>query len=162
MGVPPAPAAPCGECGTTAVTSWRGWLGHIVPEAGELERPRGAGRKDDSAKLRFELLPLESLAPIVRVLAFGAEKYGVDNWRKVPEFERRYFAAAMRHLVAHQLGERLDPESGESHLAHAACCLLFLVSIATAQPRGPSGEDKGSTRRAEGAEALLDTLGGRP
>lgn len=24
-------------------------------------------------------------------------------------------------------GERCDPETGESHLAHAACCLLFLL-----------------------------------
>jgi len=33
----------------------------------------------------------------------------------------------MRHIVAWWLGERDDPESGFHHLAHAMCCLIFLV-----------------------------------
>lgn len=52
---------------------------------------------------------------------------GEDNWRKVPELRRRYYAAAMRHLVAWWGGERLDPESGLHHLAHALCCVAFVL-----------------------------------
>lgn len=84
------------------------------------------GIKHDQDKPDWSLLPLSLLAPVVRVLTFGAKKYARDNWKYVEDAENRYFAAAMRHLTAWQQGERLDAESGESHLAHALCCLIFL------------------------------------
>ena len=31
----------------------------------------------------------------------------------------------MRHIYAYLAGEKLDPESGESHLAHALCSVRF-------------------------------------
>jgi hypothetical protein len=87
------------------------------------------GRKDDQAKPRWDLLPLFLIEPAVRVLTFGASKYAPDNWRKVPDGHTRYFAAAMRHLAAWQSGEKVDSETGESHLAHAICCLIFLTDL---------------------------------
>lgn len=87
------------------------------------------GRKDDSAKPRWSLLPAGALAAVVGVLEFGARKYAPDNWRLVPDARRRYFDAAQRHLWAWWQGERLDPESGCHHLAHAACCVLFLLAL---------------------------------
>jgi len=84
------------------------------------------GTKADAEKPRWDLLPLSLLTPVVRVLTFGARKYADDNWQHVPNARRRYFAACMRHLAAWQSGEKRDPESGESHLAHALCCLIFL------------------------------------
>jgi hypothetical protein len=83
--------------------------------------------KHDADKLRFDLLPWKALRSVVAVLTLGARKYAVDNWRHVPDRPRRYLAAAMRHLVSHASGETYDQESGEPHLAHAACCLLFLL-----------------------------------
>ncbi len=85
--------------------------------------------KHDAEKPRWDLLPLEGVADVVDVLTFGARKYAPDNWRTVPEWRRRYYAAAMRHLVAWQRGERTDTESGLPHLAHAMCCLLFLAAL---------------------------------
>ena len=85
--------------------------------------------KHDQEKPRWDLLPMEALAPIVDVLTFGARKYAPDGWRTVPEWRRRYYAALLRHLVAWWRGEKVDPESGLSHLAHAGCCLLFLISL---------------------------------
>lgn len=91
------------------------------------------GVKDDSARTRYDLVPPHALDAVARVLTFGALKYtrnGVDggnNWRLVPERRRRYFAATMRHLWAWWRGERADSETGESHLAHAICCLTFLL-----------------------------------
>ena len=82
------------------------------------------GRKDDSKKPRWELLPM---GPVVKVLTMGATKYAPDNWQLVADSRRRYYAAALRHLVAWWGGEKTDPESGLSHLAHAACNLLFLA-----------------------------------
>jgi hypothetical protein len=85
------------------------------------------GSKLDQDKLRFDLMPALAEEAIVGVLTYGARKYSPGNWRKVPELERRYFAAARWHLSAWQRGERIDPESGLRHLAHAACCLVFLL-----------------------------------
>lgn len=85
------------------------------------------GEKHDAEKPRWDLLPLEPVAEVVDILTFGAKKYAPDGWKQVPEPRRRYYAAAMRHLTAWFLGEKLDKESGKSHLAHALCCLLFLL-----------------------------------
>lgn len=85
------------------------------------------GIKHDKDKPRWDLLPYDSVGQVVDVLTFGAAKYADDNWKKVPDARRRYIAAAMRHLTAWIAGERKDPESGLHHLAHAACCILFLL-----------------------------------
>jgi len=95
---------------------------------GEIAPERGA--KHDDGKPDYTLLPLAALEPVVRVLEHGERKYSRDNWQHVPEPQRRYLAAALRHLAAHQRGEALDPESGQPHLAHAACCLIFLLWFA--------------------------------
>ncbi|XAG95366.1 hypothetical protein MIF8_75 [Erwinia phage MIF8] len=86
-----------------------------------------AGRKFDLGKWRFSLLPIASILEVINVLEFGAKKYEVDNWKKVPEARERYFDATMRHIVSWYQGERNDPETGYNHLAHAVCCLLFLI-----------------------------------
>lgn len=94
------------------------------------------GRKNDAGKRPWDLVPFGAMGVVVDVLAFGAALYGAHNWRYVADPERRYFSAAMRHLVAWQEGERLDPESGLPHLAHAACCVLFLLSTETERAAG--------------------------
>jgi hypothetical protein len=85
------------------------------------------GKKLDNGKLRWDLLLYAEVEDIVKVLSFGALKYEDNNWMKVDNAENRYFAAAMRHLVAWRKGEKIDPESKLPHLAHAACNLLFLA-----------------------------------
>jgi len=85
------------------------------------------GKKLDAGKPDWSLLPLKSLESTVQALTFGAKKYKKDNWKHVPDAENRYFAAAIRHLSSYQAGEKLDKESNLPHLAHAACCLLFLI-----------------------------------
>lgn len=87
------------------------------------------GYKDDCNKPRTDLLPASALLEVSRVLAFGAKKYGAWNWQSVPDGRHRYCAAALRHIFASMDGERMDNESGLPHLAHAACCLLFLLWI---------------------------------
>lgn len=87
------------------------------------------GRKFDSDKPDYTLLPWDAVEQVVRVLDFGAKKYARDNWKHVPNAKQRYAAAAFRHMAAHAKGERLDPETGISHLAHAGCCILFLLAL---------------------------------
>lgn len=83
------------------------------------------GRKDDTGKLRFDLIPPEALEGLARVLTFGAGKYTPRNWEKGMAWGR-VFGALMRHLWAWWRGEDKDPETGFSHLDHAACCIAFL------------------------------------
>ena len=85
------------------------------------------GVKDDNAKPRWSLLPWGPMTCVISVLEFGARKYSADNWQRVPEARQRYFDASMRHVLAWWQGERIDPESGKHHLAHAVCCMLFLM-----------------------------------
>lgn len=85
------------------------------------------GKKFDSDKDPWDLLPKSTVAKIVKVLAYGAKKYEPENWKVVPNARSRYYAAAMRHLEAWWNGEVIDVESNLPHLAHAACCLLFLM-----------------------------------
>lgn len=65
-----------------------------------------------------------------KVLAFGAEKYDRDNWRKCkPEQMDLYWDALFRHLHSYRLGEKNDQETDLSHLAHANCNLMFLFEL---------------------------------
>jgi hypothetical protein len=86
-----------------------------------------AGRKDDSLKLRMELIPPEILVALGDILTFGAKKYGDRNWEKGMAWSR-VFGACMRHLWAWWACERVDDETGRSHLWHAACCIAFLIA----------------------------------
>jgi hypothetical protein len=85
----------------------------------------GFGVKADQGKLQWCLLPLKYLRGVVRVLMKGAAKYSPHNWRAGMPWSQTY-NAALRHLDAFWSGEDVDPETGESHLDHALCCLLFL------------------------------------
>lgn len=86
-----------------------------------------AGRKDDQGKLRWDLLPLDVVEKLVEIYEFGANKYGENNWRTIENGYKRCRAALFRHLTAYDKGERVDPESGKSHLAHAAWNALSMV-----------------------------------
>lgn len=94
------------------------------------------GRKDDSGKVRMELLPPEMLSATAAVLTFGAKKYEDRNWEKGMKWSRVY-GALLRHLNAWWGGERTDLETGMSHLWHASCCIAFLVAYEQRQ----TGED---------------------
>ncbi|MFO0448763.1 MAG: dATP/dGTP diphosphohydrolase domain-containing protein [Pseudomonadota bacterium] len=94
-----------------------------------LNQTASVGRKFDAGKLDYTLVPWDGLEEVVKVLEFGARKYARDNWKHVEGGEQRYQAAAFRHLIAYNQGETVDQETGLSHLAHAGCCLLFLLSL---------------------------------
>ena len=85
------------------------------------------GRKNDTGKLPYHLLAPEFLEGTAAVLAFGADKYAPRNWERGMAWSRP-FSALMRHMWAWWRGERADPETGISHLYHAACCLMFLAA----------------------------------
>jgi hypothetical protein len=94
------------------------------------------GVKYDNDKPQWSLLPFKALKEVVDVLTYGAKKYAPDNWKKVPNAKQRYIDAGFRHFTAYAAGEKLDPETGKSHLAHALCCLLYLLAFEIGEDRG--------------------------
>lgn len=80
--------------------------------------------KDDAGKPRLDLIDPYFLEDLGAILEFGARKYAEDDWKSIEP--KRFEAAAMRHLNEYRKGYMLDPETAKSHLAHAACNLMFL------------------------------------
>lgn len=89
-------------------------------------------RKNDAGKLRFDLIEPQFLEGLAAILTLGATKYSAANWKNCPAPFERYYAALQRHLVAFAKDQRADPESGLSHLYHAAACLMFLAHFEAA------------------------------
>jgi hypothetical protein len=87
------------------------------------------GIKHDADKPRFDLIPPLAERAMAEVLTFGAAKYSPDNWRKVEDAIERYTAAALRHINARRSGEYLDPESQKPHMAHAMCCIGYVLEL---------------------------------
>lgn len=85
------------------------------------------GRKDDQQKLPYGLIAPEILESLAKVLAFGADKYAPRNWEAGMSWDR-VFSALQRHSWSWWKGEDKDPETGFSHLEHAACCIMFLLA----------------------------------
>lgn len=84
------------------------------------------GIKFDSGKLRYGLIPPETLKALAEVLTFGAQKYAPNNWMLLDDGHDRYLDALFRHLEAYRSGETYDPESHLHHLAHALTNVAFL------------------------------------
>ncbi len=91
------------------------------------------GLKFDQGKAPMSLLDRPFLEGVANVLAFGARKYDREQWRAGFNWTR-LTDAAMRHLLAFIDGEDLDSESGQSHIFHAGCCLMFLARMIQDRP----------------------------
>jgi len=82
--------------------------------------------KFDAGKLRYSLIPPKATKELAKVLTYGARKYKPNNWQKV-EDKTRYVDALYRHLEAWRADEKIDSESGLSHLSHALTNIAFLI-----------------------------------
>lgn len=97
------------------------------------------GKKYDSGKPMYNLLPADALEEVVKVLTVGAIRYNEpvdqENWRLVSNPQSRYFAAAQRHQWADQRGEFIDKSTETSvgtdcyHLACAITSLMFKLQL---------------------------------
>lgn len=84
------------------------------------------GTKHDSGKPDLSLVPRVLIEAVAQALQFGEGKYGRYNYLKGFD-SHRLIAACLRHLIAYQDGENLDPESNLPHLSHAVACLAMLM-----------------------------------
>lgn len=88
------------------------------------QRMSEEGKKFDTGKPKMRLVDPCFMEGMAKILTLGADKYGEYNWRGLAR--SRIEDALLRHINEYQKGEKLDEESGESHLYHAACNLMFL------------------------------------
>lgn len=116
-------------------TSASDFITATIPDetAQKIKQQFDSALKFDQDKLPLHLLSTEAMNQTAAVLAFGAKKYAEHNWRKGFLWSRP-LSAAMRHITAFNAGEDRDPESGLSHLAHAACCIMFLLEFEKTHP----------------------------
>lgn len=100
------------------------------------------GRKDDSDKLRYDLIPAVPLEELVHCYTVGAKKYDDRNWEAGISFGR-IFAAMMRHAWAWWRGSTRH-EDRMHHLASVAWCAFALMEFERTHPEfdnRPKGQD---------------------
>ena len=100
-----------------------------APKLGDLffnEAPPTEGKKNDSGKSDYSLLTRPMLESMIAALMYGENKYSRGNF-KGGFTNTRLLAAAMRHIMAFNDGEDLDPESNVSHLGHAMAALAMCL-----------------------------------
>jgi hypothetical protein len=98
-----------------------------------MEQSTDRSLRYNNGKADYSLIPLEVLEGPARVLEYGASKYARDNWKKPTHWSVSY-ACLMRHMAAWQAGDLIDDESGQSHLAHAACNILQMLYMEKHHP----------------------------
>lgn len=105
------------------------WAGEMVEIMSERDKrddglcrfESGAVRGTDRSGVRWDLLPFRGLRRVAETCAFGAAKYGPDNWRKgIPQED------LLNHAIAH-LADWREGDESEDHLAHAAWNLLVMI-----------------------------------
>lgn len=90
----------------------------------------GAKKNDQNyhEKPPVALINKTALFEEAKVMAYGATKYELHNWKKEPVLSHtRLASAALRHILQFLDGEDNDSDTGLSHLAHARCSLGFLL-----------------------------------
>lgn len=103
----------------------------ISANKGDIPSPGKDGKKNDfkDDKLRWDLLPLEEIEDIVKVYHAGAKKYGENTWQSLPNGKNRYKAALLRHLMEYEKGNKIDEETGCSHLAQCAWNAIAMLYL---------------------------------
>lgn len=96
---------------------------------------KGSGARYNDGKPDYSIMPMHLFDEVCQVWTYGEAKYARWNWLKGMAWSIPY-ACACRHLFAYWRGERNDPESGCSHLAHVVCNVMMLLHYERAFPGG--------------------------
>lgn len=87
-----------------------------------------AGAKQSNSPYRCDLLPPKAVLSVAKVLKYGADKYGANNWRGIPIDD--HLNHALTHILAFNAGDKQD-----DHLEHAACRLLMALEAPKEEPK---------------------------
>lgn len=88
----------------------------------------------DEGKPDFTYLEKELREGVANVMAYGAQKYSRDNWKKSintekhDEYMQSILGCLLRHAYAIAEGEGVDEESGQSHMAHVATNAMMYLA----------------------------------
>lgn len=102
------------------------------------------GIKYDEGKLRVAefLTDFEPvLEPLVRIWEFGANTYGVSNWKQVENGKVRFTNAMLRHFLKESHRFK-DTETGLPHAAHVAFNALMRLYFILQEPVCVGDDDK--------------------
>lgn len=80
------------------------------------------GGRQSKLDYRFDLIDPLTLFELAHVCAYGAEKYGEWNWRKLS------INSNLNHALAH-IFAYLAEDTQDEHLQHAFCRLMFALSL---------------------------------
>ncbi len=83
--------------------------------------------KDKLDKPSLTIVPYRPLLQVSKVFQYGAQKYGLNNWRK-GHLQLDLIDSCLRHIYSFSGGSDTDGESGHSHLAHAAANLFIMMA----------------------------------
>lgn len=88
--------------------------------------PISGASKHDSDKIDLSLIPYVALREEAKAFMVGAKKYGRLNYLKGHK-NSQLVAAAMRHLLAWNEGEEIDPTDGQHHLGSVRACVGMIL-----------------------------------
>ena len=80
------------------------------------------GGSQSHIPVRFDLIDAKALFATAAVLHEGAEKYGENNWRKIPVED--HLNHLIMHAYAYLSGDRTD-----DHLSHIICRATFAYGV---------------------------------
>ena len=94
----------------------------VIKDSGKRkEYPSGAVRDITDTKIRWDLLPVESLKRVAQHYTTGAKKYEANNWKKGIPTER-FVEGVCRHWAQYLLRER-----DEDHLSAVVFNILGII-----------------------------------
>lgn len=88
------------------------------------------GGKQGKCFYRFDLLPPSAMFKAAEVFKFGAEKYAIDNWKKIDS--RTHLNHALIHAYAY-----LQDNTQDDHLGHFLARALMFVEMAIIEQQQP-------------------------
>lgn len=97
-----------------------------IKDVASPDAPRTTNEKGGSQSyipVRFDLIDGNALCLMAGVLHEGAEKYGENNWRKIPIED--HLNHLIMHAYAYLAGDRTD-----EHLSHIMCRAMFAQGVA--------------------------------
>lgn len=80
------------------------------------------GGSQSSIPYRLDLLDSRAILEVGKVLKEGADKYGANNWRKIPTEDH------LNHLLMHTLAW-LAGDNQDDHLSHIVCRAMFALGV---------------------------------
>lgn len=93
---------------------------NLISQASDPNAPKAADGLQSELKHRFDLIDADAMFVMSNILHRGAEKYGEDNWRKIPVEQH------LNHLIGHVYAY-LDGNTDDNHLGNALCRAMFAL-----------------------------------